>query len=705
MTNFAVPTSFSKEDYFKTLIINFNKQTDMKKLLLSLACMLGITAANAQVANIGELLTQASGTVTTVSADAVAVAQQGNNLWIKDNTGWILVYGSTGQTYENGDIIPGGYGGKFSPYNNLPELASPTDFGKAGNNGAVAPTVVTAANYSEQPLCSYIELRGAVTGSGRSYTLTDATGSAAIYTTSSSVTVATGDDVTVRGFVSIFKETYQISPVESIVNGGGEGGDDEEVAEVENIAAFIAKADAENVVKVKNDAIALGQLGNYLWITDGTGYILVYGSVGQTYENGDVISGGYSGKYVNYQNLIELGSPAGFAASTSNVGPMEPAVVFVADANAEPLNSYIEMRGVTITATSNARTFTCSDASGEINLYTANSSFTVPTGDNYTVRGFVSIYGSTYQITPIEIVSSSGRETVATPTFSVHEGPVPAGTLVEIACATEGATIYYTLDGTNPNADSSVYSAPIEINEDVTITALAVCDGYDDSAINSASYTVIVTGDNVAMFNFTDPSSLSPAYNNDPVEGGADVDSTTNYKYDVEDVTFSVGEITVTGTLADGQTGGTGSRLYWSSTSGAWTFRVYNKHAIAVAVDENVKENSILSVTFDFANKGTSAKSVAAPAVGTWDSATYTWQASDDNGVKSVVFNLSGTVQVNGINVVAKGDLSGVENIAIENDENAPVEYFNLQGVRIANPENGLYIRRQGNNVSKVLIR
>lgn len=36
-------------------------------------------------------------------------------------------------------------------------------------------------------------------------------------------------------------------------------------------------------------------------------------------------------------------------------------------------------------------------------------------------------------------------------------------------------------------------------------------------------------------------------------------------------------------------------------------------------------------------------------------------------------------------------------------DENAPVEYFNLQGIRIDNPENGLYIRRQGNTVTKVV--
>lgn len=41
----------------------------------------------------------------------------------------------------------------------------------------------------------------------------------------------------------------------------------------------------------------------------------------------------------------------------------------------------------------------------------------------------------------------------------------------------------------------------------------------------------------------------------------------------------------------------------------------------------------------------------------------------------------------------------------IEADENAPVEYYNLQGIRVAEPENGLYIVRQGNKVSKKFIR
>lgn len=46
---------------------------------------------------------------------------------------------------------------------------------------------------------------------------------------------------------------------------------------------------------------------------------------------------------------------------------------------------------------------------------------------------------------------------------------------------------------------------------------------------------------------------------------------------------------------------------------------------------------------------------------------------------------------------------AGIDNVAV--DENAPVEYFNLQGVKVANPSNGIYVVRQGNKVSKVLVK
>ena len=46
---------------------------------------------------------------------------------------------------------------------------------------------------------------------------------------------------------------------------------------------------------------------------------------------------------------------------------------------------------------------------------------------------------------------------------------------------------------------------------------------------------------------------------------------------------------------------------------------------------------------------------------------------------------------------------SGVENVATDASANGPAEYFNLQGVRVNNPENGIFICRQGNKVTKVV--
>lgn len=47
---------------------------------------------------------------------------------------------------------------------------------------------------------------------------------------------------------------------------------------------------------------------------------------------------------------------------------------------------------------------------------------------------------------------------------------------------------------------------------------------------------------------------------------------------------------------------------------------------------------------------------------------------------------------------------TGIENIEISDSDDAPVEYYTIQGVRVENPSNGLYIRRQGNKASKVIL-
>ena len=84
----------------------------------------------------------------------------------------------------------------------------------------------------------------------------------------------------------------------------------------------------------------------------------------------------------------------------------------------------------------------------------------------------------------------SGKQTVATPAFSVASGAVDSGTEVTISCATDGAEIYYTTDGSDPTAESTEYTGAISITEVVTLKAIAVKDGMNDSAVASVSYTI-----------------------------------------------------------------------------------------------------------------------------------------------------------------------------------------------------------------------
>lgn len=93
---------------------------------------------------------------------------------------------------------------------------------------------------------------------------------------------------------------------------------------------------------------------------------------------------------------------------------------------------------------------------------------------------------------------TGGTPVCATPTFSPAAGAVVSGTTVSIS-STEGSTIYYTTNGENPTINSNEYSDPIEIAEATTIKAFAVKEGYNDSEIATAEYTIktIVTGYNI----------------------------------------------------------------------------------------------------------------------------------------------------------------------------------------------------------------
>lgn len=111
----------------------------------------------------------------------------------------------------------------------------------------------------------------------------------------------------------------------------------------------------------------------------------------------------------------------------------------------------------------------------------------------YTIDGY-DLTATT--IVNVDMVTVS---TCAMPTASVASGSVvDKGTAIELFCATEGATIYYTLDGSCPCNETEarkVYDGtPIIINENVTIKAMAIAPDMYESEVAEFTYIVDGTG-------------------------------------------------------------------------------------------------------------------------------------------------------------------------------------------------------------------
>ena len=100
-------------------------------------------------------------------------------------------------------------------------------------------------------------------------------------------------------------------------------------------------------------------------------------------------------------------------------------------------------------------------------------------------------------------------------------------TNVSITCATEGATIRYTTDGTDPTESSPVYSGPIFVDDDTMIKARAWKTGMNPSAVAAAMYTYDSSQGAPKGDFFADPIKISGASGSRVVED--------NSAYTVED--------------------------------------------------------------------------------------------------------------------------------------------------------------------------
>lgn len=79
---------------------------------------------------------------------------------------------------------------------------------------------------------------------------------------------------------------------------------------------------------------------------------------------------------------------------------------------------------------------------------------------------------------------------VAAPVITPPPGTYQSSLSITITCATPGASIRYTTDGSEPNEYSSLYSVPVYVGGSTVIKARAYKQGMDTSPVTASQYTL-----------------------------------------------------------------------------------------------------------------------------------------------------------------------------------------------------------------------
>lgn len=222
---------------------------------------------------------------------------------------------------------------------------------------------------------------------------------------------------------------------------------------VADIAEFISSANGY-ATTISGNVTVVAQSGSYLFVQDETAKMVVYGTLPNTYSNGDVLTG-IKGTYSLYNGLPEMISPvsSSFGEATSGVA-VNPVTVNAAEAADAPLLTYINMEGVSIAAVS-GKSYTVTDADGNTIAMYNTLGIDVPTGDSIAFNGFVSCYNTAIQILPLE--------------FLVADPELPALSLIGAATAAEAVRIGDKL--TITPADKNTVSYSINGGTAVSVTS------------------------------------------------------------------------------------------------------------------------------------------------------------------------------------------------------------------------------------------
>ena len=359
--------------------------------------------------------------------------------YVRDASGAIQFY-NTGLELAEGKILNGTVEGKYSPYNEMPELAK-SDNTSLDNitvtEGTVTPTTVTVADLTTAKyLCDLVTVKGTFsTETEGEYTNTyivNGENKVMVYDKfKTGVTVPSDDkEYEVKGILVSAKLSgnivYEFAPL-SINN--SENPDTPEppaTPTAENIAAFKALASGTTAVLTLKDAVVLykneyttkaGATNTEYYVRDASGAIQFF-NTDLALTVGQILNGTVEGKYSPYNEMPELTKSDNTSLDNITVteGKATPTAVTVADlTTANYLCDLVTVKGIFSTETEGE--FTNSyivNGENKVMVYDKfKTGVTIPSDESeYEVKGILvtaKLSGNiVYELAPLSINVSTG---------------------------------------------------------------------------------------------------------------------------------------------------------------------------------------------------------------------------------------------------------------------------------------------------------
>lgn len=585
----------------------------------------------------------------------------------------------------------------------------------------------------------------------------------------SSITFTVGEKATLGEDGDTKAGQIRISKIEIFVKGGGDTPTPPQPGEgYSSLAEWMqAKPAADEAI---NAALTvLYQNGKDLFVKQADTYGFVYGDVAQEYTNGQVIAAGATGHYEEYNGMPEIIPVASTFAKGYDGAPEAPQLITGDKVTEANLLHYVRLESAKVEATETDRQFTVTADGATFTLWNrwSKTVTNVAAADDADIYGFI---GKTKIGDNIEVVLFPTRfednggtpvnpgDNTATFDFTQPGSLSPAQNMpgagadnavdVSGVTFTSGVITLVNDKGTNntsprlykSNEESEVElrvynggSTTISSTNGASITRIefvtAYPANYDNSKADSGSLADAVwTGDatsvtfswakdsqgkyspsmqkvivtygeggepgpvqpteETATYNFQDPTTLS-----DPFEAPASGEG-----IELDGRTFTAGKTSIT--LSRGTNDKNAPRVF-TSAKNVTDLRFYGDNTATIA------GTGVTLKRIEFVCQYTSNFENSTASTGTLTDNIWTGEAAsvDFHFLKSNP-NSSGTTfnpSCTSIKVTYVTS-DGIEEVVTI--DTTPVEYYNLQGVRLEEPAPGqIVIRRQGNKVEKILVK